>query len=539
MIQRIGPVLVAATLIAVSAPASRAADWPQWGGRNERNFVSDERGLPAGFSRGSGTNLAEGAAFEPPKNLRWTAPLGSMTYSTPAVSRGRIFIGSNDQRLQDDRILRTSGGLMLCLDEKSGRVLWQLPMPKLKTANKLFNYDDLSLGVCSSPVVDGDRVFVVSSRGEVLCLDVRGQENGNDGPFKDEGAYLARRTELPDKPGRFPADRWPTNGPPVELRPTDGDIVWMYDFIRDLDVWPQDAVDCSVLVIGRYVFVCVSNGVDRSHKTIPSPGAPDVIVLDRKTGRLLAVNDLAIGARIFHGEWSSPTLARAGKRELVVWGGGDGFCYAFDPRFTEGSGGSTGVLKRVWWFDCNPPHNRVRDGQTLPYNKNHEGPSEVMATPVFANGRIFVGVGQDSRHGDGPGCFSCIDPSAGEGDITAKGRVWQSFDVHRSFSSAAVTGGLCFLADYAGHFYCFDAATGKLHWTHDLEGMVFGSPLAADGKVYIGDDKGKVTVFECRPEKKVLSVNRLDGPVYTTPVAANGVLYIATVKTLYALAVDR
>lgn len=533
------PAYVALAAIPLAAVLGSADDWPQWGGRNARNFVADERGLPAEFSRGSGTNLAEGAAYEAPKNLRWTAALGAMTYSTPAVANGRIFIGSNDQRLDDPRIPRTSGGLMLCLDEKTGRVLWQLPMPRLKTANKMFNYDDLALGVCSSPVVDGNRVYVVGSRGEVLCLDVRGQADGNDGPYKDEGAYLARRAEMPDKPSRFPADRWPTNGPPVDLSPTDGDILWIYDFIRDLDVWPQDAVDCSVIILGGRVYVCPSNGVDKSHKFIPAPNAPDMIVLDAKTGRLLAANDERIGTNTFHGEWSSPSVARVHRRDQLVWGGGDGVCYAFDPRFEGGGDGATGVLKRIWWFDCNPPTNRIRDGQKLPYNKNHEGPSEILATPVVADGLIYVGVGQDSRHGDGPGCFSCINPAAGTGDITAKGCVWQSAEVHRGFSSAAVTAGLCFVADYRGQLYCFDAKTGKLHWSHDLGGMVFGSPLAVDRKVYIGDDKGKVTVFACSAEKKVLATNRLDGPVYTTPVAANGVLYIATTKTLYAIAAPR
>jgi hypothetical protein len=257
------------------------------------------------------------------------------------------------------------------------------------------------------------------------------------------------------------------------------------------------------------------------------------MVLDRHTGALLATNAAPYSAQVFHGEWSSPTLVRAGGRDLVVWGGGDGICRAYDVRFDAGHNGQPGVLREVWRFDANPPHNKARDGHPLPYNKNREGPSEIIATPVFDGRHLFVGVGQDSRHGPGPGCFSCIDPG-GLGDITGSGRVWQSFDVQRSFSSAAVAAGLAVTADYTGIVHCFDAATGARLWTHDLDARVFGSPLAADGRIYIGDEKGYITVLALAREKRLLHSVRLDSAVYTTPVAANRTLFIAASKTLYA-----
>ncbi len=515
----------------MAAPAP-AQDWPQWGGRNERNFVSSARGLPASFlppgvmiDRGRKTAVSG-------ENVRWAAPLGTQTYVTPAVAGGRIFMGSNDKRLEDPRFDKTGGGLLVCLDESDGRLLWQLPMPRLRTNNRKFNYDDMGLGLCSSPTVEGDRVYVVSSRGEVLCLDVRGQADGNDGPFTDEGRYMADTRTFPDKPGRFDPGNAPPPPAPVELRSTDGDILWRYDFLTELDVWPQDAVDCSILVLGDHLFVCTSNGVDSSHRNIPSPDAPNLIVLDRNTGRLLAACD-PLGKAVFHGDWSSPALVRAGGRDLVVWGGGDGFCHAFDADFEPGENGKPGRLRRVWRFDGNPPHNKVRDGKLLPYNKNKEGPSEIIATPVVYEGRVYVAVGQDSRHGPGPGCLSCVDPG-GEGDITETGRVWQCFDVQRSFSSAAVTDGLVFIADYTGILRCLDAGTGKEYWAHDLGGRVFASPLAADGRVYIGDENRKVTVAAATKLKKILAEVRFDSAVYSSPVAANGTLYIASQKTLYA-----
>ncbi|MEI7899084.1 MAG: PQQ-binding-like beta-propeller repeat protein [bacterium] len=520
--------------LALSVIQAGATDWPQWGGRNARNFVADETGLPVSFcpDRTEVTNSV--TTFVPGENVKWSAPLGTQAYVTPAVAQGKLFIGANDALVETPRFAKTQGSILDCLDEATGQRLWRLVIPQLRTANKLFNYDDLNLGLCSSPTVDGDRVYVVGSRGDVLCLDINGQADGNAGPFTDEGHYLCDTRIFPDKPGRFGVTNTPPLLPPLELQPGDADIVWRYDFIEALDVWPQDAVDCSILVFGDYLFVCTCNGVDKSHTKIPSPQAPDMIVLDKKTGKLVAVIDQPLGHAIFHGDWSSPTLARINGQDLVVWGGGDGICYAFDARFEPGQGNAPGTLKKVWWFDCNPPHNKVKDGKPIPYKKAGEGPSEIIATPVIANSRIYLAVGQDSRHGTGKGCLSCIDATL-KGDITETGKIWQCFDVDRSFSSAAVTrDGLVFIADYTGILRCLDADTGKEYWAHDLKGRVFCSPLCADGKVYIGTEAGRLTVASATREKKILSEVRFDGPIYATPVAANGVLYIASQRKLYA-----
>jgi len=524
--QRLFAFIAAAGTLSLSA-----GDWPQWGGSDARTFSSDETGLPAEF-RPAKIIYANGQrTTNPALNVRWTAPLGMQTYGNPTVTGGRVFVGSNDARLQDKRIKRTGGGLLMCLAESDGRLLWQLPIPRMRSRNKRFNFDHMGLGLCSSPAVDGERVYITSSRGEILCLDVHGQANGNDGPYTNEGVYMAFNATLPDKPGRFDWSTVPLPDP-IPLQPTDADIIWRYDMLTELDVWPQDAVDCSIVVHGDRIYVATSNGRDEDWN-IPSPTAPDIIVLDKHTGALLAVNEGPVGTNIFHGEWSSPTIANVHGRELLIWGGGDGFCYAFDTAIAPDPAGGPGLLKRVWWFDCNPPHNKWRDGQPLPYNRNYEGPSEIIATPAFYRNKVYVGVGQDSRHGVGPGCFSCIDATA-TGAISAA--VWQSFDVGRAFSSAAIGAGLVFVADYAGIVRCFDAETGAEYWSHDLNAHVFGTALVADGKVYIGDEAGVVTIFACAREKRVLNRVKLDTTIYTTPVAANATIFIASQRTLYAIA---
>src|SRR5438477_6898711 len=137
-------------------------------------MVSDEKGLPDSFDPKTG------------KNIKWSAQLGNETHSTPVVARGRVYIGTNNAEPRDPKH-QGDRGVLMCFDEKTGQFLWQLVVPKREDDPFL----DWPNTVLSSPVtVEGDRVYLVSSRGEVMCLDARGMTNGNDGPYLDEAAHM-------------------------------------------------------------------------------------------------------------------------------------------------------------------------------------------------------------------------------------------------------------------------------------------------------------------------------------------------------------
>jgi outer membrane protein assembly factor BamB len=69
---------------------------------------------------------------------------------------------------------------------------------------------------------------------------------------------------------------------------------------------------------------------------------------------------------------------------------------------------------------------------------------------------------------------------------------------------------------------------------YDTFAAIWGSPLVADGKVYIGDEDGDVTVLRAGREMEELAEMNLDSSVYGAPVAANGVLYINNRNQLFA-----
>ena len=82
--------LFVAALIPGIAVTTFADDWPQWGGRNNRNMVSTEKGLPESFEADK-DKAAEGRA----RNVKWLARLGAYAYGNPTVAGGRVFVGTN------------------------------------------------------------------------------------------------------------------------------------------------------------------------------------------------------------------------------------------------------------------------------------------------------------------------------------------------------------------------------------------------------------------------------------------------------------
>jgi outer membrane protein assembly factor BamB len=440
----------------------------------------------------------------------WSAKLGNQTYGNPTVGGGKVFVGTNNASPRDRRI-KGDKGILLCFDDATGKFLWQLVVPKIPEEGN-FNGDCKDIGITSSPTLDGDRVYLCTNRCEVVCLSVDGLAKENRGPYKDEGQHMAGPGQPPREPG-----------------PQDADILWLYDLRKELGVWPQDATNCSTLILGDYLYVCTSNGVDKTHVRIPSPDAPSFIVLDKNTGQLIARDQTPNGPRFFHGNWSNPSYAKVGDQGLIFWGGGDGFCYALDPEPLPPGDDGKRYLRTVWMFNCNPPERKK-----FKY-KHAEGPSEVLSTPVCWNNKVYVDVGQDPLHGNGIGTLSCIN-AFGSGDISDSGKVWQ-YDkgFHRSLSTVSIYNGLLFVADFWGFVHCLDPDTGRPWWVHDLKTRIWGSCFSADGKVYLGTESKKLVVFEASKECRILGETYLGAKMYTTPIAVNGRLYVASQERLFVV----
>jgi outer membrane protein assembly factor BamB len=461
--------VVLIVLLGVAAPPVVGQDWPMWGHTAERNMTSAAKGLPESWNAKDGTNI------------KWKAQIGSTSNGNPVVADGKIFLGTNNGNPRNPDITGDKGVLM-CFRESDGQFLWQAVTDKLESGDA----DWPEEGVCSSPAVEGQRLYYVSNRGELVCLDTEGFMDGeNDGPFQDE----------------------------IRKGPADADIVWKLDMRQELGVSQLFMANSSPVIGEDLVFVLTSNGRDSNDETVPAPKAPSFIAVDKKTGKVVW-QDASPAAGILHGQWASAALGLVDGVQQVLFPGGDGWLYGFNARTGE----------PLWKFDLNP-----KDA-VWPKTRNYG-----VSTPVFSGGRVFMSVGQDPDHPNGVGHTYCIDP-ARRGDVTDSGRVWQYDKVNRSISTAAVVDGLVYISDLRGILHCLDASTGTPRWTFDMMAPVWGSPVVADGKVYLGDEDGDVAVLKAGPEMKRIAEIDMGDSVHSTPVPANGVLYVMTGSSLFAIA---
>src|SRR5262249_26856919 len=251
-------------------------------------------------------------------------------------------------------------------------------------------------GICSTPVVEGDRLYYVSNRCELVCADTEGLGKGKNLGVQDE---------------KYKSD-------------TDADFIWRLDMMKELDVFPHNLATSSPLIVGDLVFLLTSNGVDEGHINVPSPKAPSFLAVNKKTGKVVwqdnspsakilqaqaAADQEAFlkrlqdrGEKIIHGQWSNPTYAVVNGKPQIIFPGGDGWLYGLEP--------DSGKL--IWRFDCNPKNAKYVLG-------GRGTRSEIIATPVVYENKCFIGVGQDPEHGEGVGHLWCVDLTK-TGDISSE-----------------------------------------------------------------------------------------------------------------------
>lgn len=466
---------VLAWVVGGSLPVGAEVEESMWGFTPSRNVSVEGSGIPAEWNPKTG------------ENIKWSVELGSQTYGGPIIHGGKVFVGTNNQSGKNPK-LGGDRGVIMAFNRADGAFLWQITHTKL-TAGRVNDWPQQ--GICSTPYVEGDRLYYISNQCQVVCVDTEGFRDGeNDGPITDE----------------------------AETSDIDGDVIWKLDMIKELTVFPHNLATCSPIGVGDLLFVITSNGVDEGHVAIPSPFAPSFVAIDKKTGKVVWERDFP-GENILHGQWSNPAYGVVNGKGQVYMPGGDGWIYALDAE--------TGKL--VWKFDCNPKESVWQLGGRGTRNS-------IIATPVFYDNKVFIAVGQDPEHGEGVGHLWAID-ATGTGDVTESGSVWHfgNEDFHRTISTVAIRDGVLYAADLSGFVYAVDLATGEPHWTYDTFAAIWGSPFVADGKVLIGDEDGDVAVLKAGKEMELLFEVNMGSAVYTTPVLDSGVLYIASRNRLYAI----
>lgn len=476
------------------------------------------------------------------RNVLWQQKVGTQSYAGPVVANGKVFVGTNNGMGYIDRYPAAEDlGVLLCFDAANGGLLWQASTEPFK--HKTIHLTPLQ-GICSTPVVEGDRLWYVTNRAELVCLDANGFRDGTD-----DGVAA-------------PKD--------IALVENEADVVWRLDMIGELGVHPEHRVGSSPCVGEHKVFAVTGHGASARE------AAPSFIAVNKESGELVW-SDSSPSGNILHNQLGSPIYFEINGTPQVLFPGGDGWLYCFDP-----AGNSDGTGKLLWKFDCNPKDSEwILGGQGTRNN--------LMTAASVYRDRIFIAVGQDPELGEGNGHVWCIDPTK-RGDVSPElvvhpdhpkqvvahrrrkaiddeageivipnpnsAEVWhfewtdtnedgtQDFDesMHRSLSRVVFYEDLAFVTDFSGLLHCLDVETGKQHWSYDQFAASWTSPVIGAEHVFVGDEDGDVAAFAlsadaaiAMPANLPVSVSDASQSVHATPVIHRNVMYLLARSTLFAI----
>jgi outer membrane protein assembly factor BamB len=433
---------------------------------------------------GSGVDSAGGypVEFSPSKNVVWkkAIPYGQ---SSPVLAGGRIYLTSSE----GDR------RLTICFDAKTGNQLWQREV-RPKKSQPIFHANDPA-----SPTPAAD-------------------ENGVVAFFPDLG--LAAYT--PD--GK---DRW------------------------DLPLGPfknfYGMAASPIVVEDLLVLVC-----DQQNGSF-------LLALDRKTGRQRWKTErgaAGIG-------WATPMVFRPkeGPAQLIVLGSTRLDSYYLDTGEQRwwmpiGSGGSLGTPVAangtlfVSTLGSTEPYLPTFDSILALYDTDHDGRlsrREFQAYKDFAehfgwidaDGDNFITVEEwNVARNAGIGDFGAIaiQPDKAQGKLEPGSVRWRFKKNLPYIPAPLIYQDVYFMVRTGGIITSLDPATGRLlkeGRSPDALGQYYASPVAADNKVFLASEEGKMTVLKAAADWEILAVNDLGEEIHATPALSDGLIYVRTHDTLY------
>jgi outer membrane protein assembly factor BamB len=403
------PVLVG---VFVLFPAlARGEEWPGWRGPRG-DGSSREKKLPVHWNE--------------KENICWKTPLPGIGHSSPAIFGERVFLTTC--RLEEqERVL-------LCLDRKSGKILWE----RVVVTAPLERKHNLNSFASSTPATDGKHVWITFLQFPDMiaaCYDV-------------DGNLVWKKS-----PGKFHS---------------------VHGF-------------CSSPVL--YKDMVIING--------DQDAVAYIVALDRNTGEERWRADRPKRTR----SYCVPIIVdAAGKKQLVL--SGSRCVTSYDP--------DTGKLH---W---------IIDGPTEQY----------VASLVYGQGLLFLTTGFPEYHN------MAIRPD-GTGDITHTHIAWHEARVparKASYVPSPIAFDKWFyVISDQGWLSCFEATTGKRLWLKQLGRHHSGSPVLADGRIYMTDDDGVTYVLKAGPDFEVIARNPLGDECYSSPAISRGQIFIRTNHHLYCI----
>ena len=437
---------------------------------------------------GSGIDSSAGypVVFSPSKNVVWktAVPFGQ---SSPVLAGGHLYLTANE----GDKLLT------ICLDATTGRELWRREL-RPSTRHKIYKANDPA---SPSPAADADGVVVF---------------------FPDFG-LAAYTTD-----GK---DRWT-----VPLGP--------FKSFYGMAASPVVVGDLAILVCDQQT-------------------GSFVVAVDRKTGKTRWKKERAGAVD----GYATPMVFQpaAGPEQLIVLGSSKLESYAVDTGQQRwwlpiGSNGAMGTIvssgDTLFFATIGSSEPWLPTFETVLQKHDTDKDGRVSAQEFAANKEWAEHFGFFDHDADnfisskewatmrsyGAGEYfgaMAVRPGNASGKLDATAVLWR-FQKNLPYIPAPLLyQNVFYMVKDGGIVTALDAKTGKLlHQARSPKAMgeYHASPVAADGKVFLANTEGKVTVLKAGPEGQVLAVNDMGEEVHATPALVGGRIYLRTRSAVYAFA---
>jgi outer membrane protein assembly factor BamB len=402
-------------------------------------------------------------------------------------------------------------------DVKTGEnILWHTPIPGLAH---------------SSPVVWGDQIFVTTAISSDPKATFKPGLYGDGDASTDRTVHRWMLYSIDKKTGKIVWERQAFQGAPVDKRhikstyanstpATDGRIVvawfgsqgvYAYD-VKGNFLWKVDLgrLDLGAYDIPTYEWGPASSPIIWNNLVI--------LQCDTQADSFLLALDAATGKTV----WKTP------REELPSWGTPTIAITPSGPQLI------TNAANYIRGYDPNTGKELWRLG----------GSSKITApTPVYADDLIVVASG---RRPERP--IFVIRPNA-RGDVTLpEGKtnsdaiVWSMKGRGSYMPTPLVYKGTLYVLANQGLFDAYDLKTGKEIYRQRLDLIGSGysaSPVAADGKIYLSNEDGEISVIAAGEKFSQIATNSMGEMLMATPALSDGVMYVRSSTSLFAIGKKR
>jgi outer membrane protein assembly factor BamB len=297
---------------------------------------------------------------------------------------------------------------------------------------------------------------------------------------------------------------------------TDGKTVWVmtgtgifkaYDFAGK-ELWTRDiqtdygkfglnwGYASSPLLWNGSLYVQVLHGMKTDDPSY-------ILRIDPKTGKTIVKVERPTDAIVESPDsYTTPAVWTSGNKTEIIITGGD-VVTGHDPA----------TLKELWRANVLNPQNN-------PMNR-------IIASPVVKDGLIYAPTRVRPLTALRPG---------GSGDVTKSHVVWQNPN-GPDVPSPVTDGKYLYVTNDRGILWCLDAKTGQeIYGGKRIKSAIYSSsPVLADGKLYITNEDGLVTVVKAGPEFEILAENDMKDYTLSSPAVSDGQLFIRTAGYLYCI----